>query len=208
MYILLCLLIGYGFGCIQTSYIIAKTIKKIDIRDYGSGNAGATNINRVLGFKFALLVFFCDILKAVIAFWICSIIPEIKDGTFNLLATEKVLGLYGGIGVLLGHNYPFYMKFKGGKGIASTLGIILFVDWRVALISYACGFIAVLFTKYISLASLIITGLFPILLILFNYKLDVVIASFIITGMAYYQHRSNIKRLLNGNENKFSFRRK
>ncbi len=206
----LSILIGYFFGCIQTSYIYGKLVAKQDIRQHGSGNAGTTNTIRVLGLKAGILVFVCDILKAVLAFSLCMFL---FNGSFNFWGNsisggEGVInGIYAGLGVILGHNFPFYMKFKGGKGIASMVGLILALDIRIGLIVYFCGILSIVFTKYISLASLIIAGFLPFLLLLFGYSLEIVGLGFLLMGLAYYLHRGNIQRLLSGNERKFSLKK-
>lgn len=209
MFRLICLITGYVIGCFQTAYIIGKTMGKIDIRDHGSGNAGMTNIARVMGAKAGLTVFVCDILKAVTGYYICSLIFK---GTGTFMAGDGIMGwlpgLYGGLGVILGHNFPFYMKFKGGKGIAASIGVILSFDIRVALIVYILGFTGVAVSRYISVASLIITGLLPICMFFFGFKTEVVVIGFIIAGLAYYQHRANIDRLIHGTENKFTIKKK
>ena len=196
---ILCLIIGYLFGCIQTAYLTGKKIAHIDIRDYGSGNAGTTNIARELGFKTGAFVFLMDVLKAVIAFMICSkILPF--TGT-----DRQLLGFYAGLGVILGHNYPVFLKFKGGKGIASSLGVILCVDWRAALIIFAAGVVLIAVTRYISLGSVVMLTLFPILTLLLGNGAECVVLAIILAMLAIFQHRGNLKRLLSGTERKFSF---
>jgi glycerol-3-phosphate acyltransferase PlsY len=186
---------------------VGKFIGNLDIREHGSGNAGTTNVTRVMGWRAGVFVFAVDILKAVLAYALCSLIfgGRFAPGGAGLVSGESILpGLYAGAGVILGHNFPFYMKFKGGKGIASSVGVILCVDWRISLIDYACALFGALITKYVSLASLIVTGLFPILLFLFGYQLEVCLIELAMAGLAYFQHRDNIKRLAAGTERKFS----
>lgn len=201
-----CLIIGYFLGCIQTAYIVGKLMGHIDIRDYGSGNAGTTNVTRVLGFKPGIIVFIADILKAIIAFIICSLI--FKGGGTFFSGTSLVPGMYAGLGVIIGHNFPFYLKFKGGKGIASTIGLIICIDLKVALITYTIGFLIVVVTRYISLSSLTMTLLATILMIIFKFEIEAVCIMALLTLMAYYRHIPNIKRLIKGEENKFSIYKK
>lgn len=206
MFRLICLAIGYAIGCIQTAFIVGKLMGKIDIRDFGSGNAGTTNVTRVLGAKAGAIVFICDILKGVIGYLICSLIFK-GSGTF--FGGDSILpGVYAGVGVILGHDFPFYLKFKGGKGIASTLGFILCINPVVAAITYALGFVAVISTKYISMASLVMTLACPVIMIIRGLETEAVIIMFFVMALAYYQHKGNIKRLIKGEENKFSIKKK
>jgi len=203
MFRLFCLSIGYLLGCMQTAYIVAKIFYKIDIREHGSGNAGFTNALRILGTKVGILVFTLDFSKSIIAFIACSVIFG-GAGTFTV--GDSVLpGLYAGLGVVLGHNYPFYLKFKGGKGIASSLSIIFCLNAIVGGIIYAVGLVSISLTRYVSLASLIMLALFPIMMIVFGYGAEAVVIAFLFTILAYYKHIGNIQRLLSGTERKFSF---
>jgi glycerol-3-phosphate acyltransferase PlsY len=203
MYRLFCVLIGYGIGCIQTAFIVGKLMGNLDIREHGSGNAGSTNVIRVLGWQAGALVFAGDVLKALAAYVLCALLFA-GGGNFLNGANGLLPGLYAGVGVVLGHNFPFFLKFKGGKGIASSCGVILCTDWRVGLVDYVCALSAIFFTKYVSLASLIVTGLFPILLFLFGYPPEAWLLEVAMAGLAYFQHRGNILRLLKGTERKFS----
>ena len=208
---IICLAIGYLIGCIQTAFIVGKIMGKIDIRDFGSGNAGTTNVTRILGAKAGAIVFISDILKAVIAYCICAIIFD-GGGTFS--GSGNVLwGIYAGAGVILGHDFPFYLKFKGGKGIASTLGLILCIDWRVALTTYIFGFTVVILKKYISLCSLVMVVVAPVSMVVFNIisgemiNIEAIVIMSAIGLLAFYQHIPNIKRLIKGEENKFSIKK-
>lgn len=203
---IICLLIGYLFGCLQSAFIVGRLMGKIDIRDYGSGNAGFTNTARVLGKKAGAIVFFTDLFKLIIAHTVCSLL---FDGSGSFVSGSSLLpGLYAGIGTVLGHNFPFYLKFKGGKGIACTLGLMLCVDWKLALITYAVGLVVFIAKKYISLASLTMALVYPILMIVFGFETEPVILMFVLCVLAYIKHKSNIERLIKGNENKFRFGKK
>lgn len=197
MFRIIALLIGYGLGMIQTAYIVGR-LSGIDIRDHGSKSAGFTNTNRVLGFKKGAIVFIIDVLKAVAAFLIARFIFSDYD----------VAGLYGAIGAVLGHVFPFYLKFKGGKGISCSLGLIIMLDWRIMLIAFIIGIIAVAATRFISVASLLITLLVPVLGIVFGLTWEVVGITTGLCALTWYLHRANIGRLARGQENKFSFRKK
>lgn len=206
MFRIYALLIGYLLGCIQSAYIICRFSGKIDIREYGSGNAGFTNATRVLGAKVGAVVFLVDLLKVIVAFIIVSVLFE-GNGTFTD-GVSYLPGIYAGAGAILGHNFPFYLGFRGGKGIACSLGIMLCVSWQVALITFAIGFVVFIAKKYISLASLTMTLLYPIIMIItknkFGFDTEAITIMFILCALAWYKHKTNIQRLFNGNENKFS----
>lgn len=202
----ICLIIGYAIGCVQTAFIVGKLTAKIDIRNYGSGNAGTTNVTRVIGAKAGLIVFISDVLKGIIAYVLCSLIFN-GTGTFTN-GTSYIPGMYAALGVILGHDFPFYLKFKGGKGIASTLGIILCINLKLAVITYVIGFIVVVITKYISASSLSMTLTTFVLMLIFKFPIEASILMLILTSISYYQHIPNIKRLLKGEENKFSIKKK
>jgi len=205
-YRILALMIGYCIGLIQTAYIVGRLVWKMDIREHGSGNAGTTNVFRIMGKKAGFAVFVTDISKCVIAFVICAVI---WNGGGTILGEGSVLpGLYAAIGCILGHCFPFYLKFKGGKGFASTLGLMIALDIRMFLIAVGIGTIIVLISKYISLATLIVTATMPIILHFLGYQTEVVIASLFITLLIWYLHRANISRLLEGEENKFVSKKK
>lgn len=198
--LLICLVLGYFFGCISTSYMVGK-INKIDIRHYGSGNAGTTNALRTLGLKAGAITFLGDALKAVAAVFIVRflIFPNEEIGV--------ILSLYTGIGVILGHNFPFWLQFKGGKGIAATGGVMLAIDWRLAAAAIVVFGLTVLFTRYVSLGSLLISLLFPIWLMLqYPGNIHIIILAWIYTIFAFIKHRSNIRRLINKTERKIGQR--
>ena len=198
---LLCLLIGYGFGCIQTGYIVGR-FKNIDVREHESGNAGASNVLRVIGRRAGFTVFVCDILKAVAAFVLCSLLFG-GGGSFTE-GYGVYPGLYAGLGAVLGHNFPFFLKFKGGKGIASTLGFMLVLDWRAALMVYAVGAVILLIKRYISLSSMVMAVLFAPLLLLFYHRIETVLITAGMAALAVFMHRGNIQRLANGTERRLS----
>ena len=203
---LLCLLIGYVFGLFQTGYIYGKT-QQVDIRKMGSGNAGTTNALRTLGWKAAAITFVGDLLKCVIAIGLVRIIY--KDN-----AMVELLAFYAGLGAVLGHNFPFYMKFKGGKGIAATTGLILAIH-PVMFLIVAVIFLAILLTtQYVSLGSILIMICFVIEVIVYGQNggfdisgkslYELYIIAIVLALLACFQHRSNIKRLLTKTENKIN----
>lgn len=194
------------FGIIQTGYIYGK-INGVDIRKLGSGNTGATNSLRSFGIKGGLFTFLGDLLKTVLAIFLV----ELLFG--NAFAGDVcVLKLYAGMGAVLGHNFPFYLNFKGGKGIACSLGIVLMVYPMAAPISLTVFFLTVVISKYVSLGSILAIILVAIQVIVFNANgllnldanavIEVNILTVFLTGLAIIQHRANIGRLLKGTENK------
>lgn len=204
--IFLCLLVGYVFGCFQTGYFYGKS-KGIDIRNYGSGNAGTTNTLRVLGKKAGYITYLGDALKAIFAILLIKyviygqlIIPSMD---FHLLLA------YTGLGVAFGHNYPFYLNFKGGKGIATTSGVMLALDIRIGLIGIIGFFIIFFATRYVSVGSLYMSIVFPIcVLVFYPGEWHLFIVSVVFWLMAWMRHRENIKRLMTGTENRFERKKK
>lgn len=190
--ILAVIIISYVLGNFATSYILGKMYKNIDIRKHGSGNAGATNALRVLGKKLAAVTFLIDALKGVLAVIIGGLI---LGETGRLIA---------GIFVVIGHNWPVVLKFKGGKGIASTIGVVISINYQVALICIIIGLIIVIKTKYVSLGSVTAMSLLPIITIIINRPFDLhfLIFTLLLSIMAILRHKSNIRRLINGNESK------
>ena len=208
----ICLIIGYAFGLIQTGYIYGK-IKKIDIRQHGSGNAGMTNAMRVMGFKAGMLTFVGDCFKVVFATLLVRFIFAESGIPMDLLV------LYTGLGAVLGHNFPFYLKFKGGKGIAASVGIMLSFDYKICLLALAVFFTCLIISKYVSLSSLVMMTFFLVLIIVSGqvgifyeaegtFLYEVYGVAFVLTALAYIRHSQNIVRLIHGNENKFSLKKK
>lgn len=202
---LLCLVVGYCFGLIQTSYIIGR-IKGIDIRKKGSGNAGTTNAIRTMGWKNGLITMAIDVMKCIAAVLIMRYVFRTSD-------IVLLLGLYTAAGVVLGHDFPCYLGFKGGKGIAATAGMIIaFGDYRLIILGIVCFFAPVLVTRFVSLGSLCLSSSFLIGMIIIgqmgyfympqNILIEMYILTALLTALAYWLHRSNLKRLATGNENK------
>jgi len=201
---IVCLVIGYVFGLFQTGYLYGK-MNHIDIRNYGSGNSGTTNALRVMGKKAGLIVFLGDFFKTVFA---CLIARLIFKGNESV----DMYALYAGLGVVLGHNFPCYLNFKGGKGIASMAGILVSMDWRMTLVCAALFLGAVILTRYVSLGSILVVTAFFIQTVYYGLKGDFTVAegnlpeffgvAAVLMVMAIWRHRANIKRLLSGTENK------
>ena len=194
-YYLLTVVIGYLVGNLSPSYIIGKISENIDIRDYGSGNAGTTNTIRVLGAKAGVIVFLCDVMKGALA----TLIGLWLTGGDQLGAV-----LSGGMAVI-GHNWPVLLRFKGGKGIASSFGLILVMFPKIGLLLFLIAIVLVWITRYVSLGSISGAVLFPVLLAVFREPPGIILIGVILALIALYRHKDNIKRLLNGTENKFSF---
>lgn len=202
-----CLGIGYIFGLFQTGFFYGK-LKGIDIRNYGSGNSGTTNALRVLGTKAGLIVLLGDCLKCILAVWLVRLVfgpnhPEIKD----------LLAIYTAFGAVLGHNFPFYMNFKGGKGIAVTAGFILASHPYFIIMGVLVFFGIFLTTHYVSLGSLMVYLCYMIELVILGqlgfFKemsqeslFEMYAVGMCMAIMAYWKHRENIKRLLKGTERK------
>lgn len=203
----ICLVIGYAFGLFQTAYFYGKA-HGIDIRQHGSGNAGTTNTLRVLGTKAGLIVLAGDCLKCIAAVWLVRL-------TFGNSYPDMIylLCLYTGAGAILGHNYPFYMNFKGGKGIAATAGLILAFH-PYFIVMGVIVFFGIFFTTHmVSLGSLLVYAGFVIEMIICGQSgvfgemtqmqlYEMYAISGLLAGMAYWKHRENIVRLLHGNERK------
>lgn len=187
-------LAAYLLGSINFAIIISKRALNIDIRNYGSGNAGSTNAYRTIGGKLAVLVAVGDLIKGVLA---------VLLGYWLLGPVGK---LVGGVFVVLGHIFPVFYGFKGGKGVATTIALMLVIDWRVFLVCLTVFFATTLITRYISLASILTAVCFPCAMAHF-YQYDalyIALSSFI-GLLIIFMHRSNIVRLMKGTESKFHF---
>ncbi len=200
-FIILCsLAAGYFCGCFTTGYFVGKA-NHVDIQREGSGNSGATNALRTMGIKAALFTLLGDAFKAVIPILI------LRFGFPNLSPCWELYALYLGLGVVLGHNYPFYLQFKGGKGIAAMGGTILAIaDWRVTLAAIFIFIAIVAVTRYVSLGSLIVAWTLPVNTVLLYRESPVfwhlLSVALLFTLSAYIRHWANIKRLLTGTERK------
>ncbi len=203
---IICIVIGYLFGLFQTAFIYGK-LHGIDIREHGSGNAGTTNTLRVLGTKAGLIVLAGDIIKCILAIVLCSVL-------FDKTHPNEIylLKLYAAAGAILGHNFPFYLHFKGGKGIAATAGLILAFHPYFIVMGVIVFFGIFFTTHYVSLGSLLVYAGLMIQMVVtgqmgvFGASQQVLIEMYIITALltilAYYKHRENIKRLIKGEERK------
>ena len=206
-------IIAYCIGSINSSVIISKKMAGFDVREKGSGNAGSTNMLRSVGKKAAAITLICDILKGVIA-----IIISIIIGMIVKESNKELLLQIAGVAVVLGHTFPIFFGFKGGKGVATSLGILLMSNWKIGLICLVFALVLMILTRMVSLGSCAAAVLFPVLTIFINDSYTVLtdgktgssyfIYSIILAVIVLYNHRSNIKRLLNGTENRLSFKNK
>ena len=186
---LLCAAIGYALGCFSTGIIVSKLYGQIDIRKFGSGNVGMTNVMRTLGWVPSFLTFAGDAIKGVVA----ALIGGWIGGEIGLHV--------GGIMAIVGHNWPAPFHFKGGKGMSTSFGYLLMANWGVAIALLAVQVVIVLITGYMSLAS-IVTACLLFIISLFTGPWPFMLSSLILCAMALYGHRENIKRLAHHRENK------
>jgi len=187
---ILALIVGYFLGNVSASFIVGKLTKNIDIRKFGSGNAGATNTLRVLGVKAGLLVFFVDILKGVVAVLL------------GRLAAGDTGGMLAGAASVAGHIWPVFLSFKGGKGVATSFGVLVVMFPVVALILFAVSASLVAITRFMSLGSITAAVLLPILLLITGYDWLYIVFGLALAALVVYLHKGNITRLLAGKENK------
>ena len=199
-------IIAYLIGSINFSIIISKKVAGFDVREKGSGNAGTTNMLRSVGKGAAALTLICDILKGVV-----SILIAIAIGSIVKTIDKSLIVQIAGVFVVLGHTFPIFFGFKGGKGVATALGVLLMSNWQIGLICLVFGLVLIILTRMVSLGSCAAAVLFPVLTIFIkdNYIVtggtDYLIYSIILAIIVLYNHRSNIKRIMAGNENRIKF---
>ena len=205
-------LISYSIGSINFSVIISKKVAGFDVREKGSGNAGSTNMLRSVGKKAAAITLVCDILKGVVSIAIAVALGNIISDT-----NKELLVQIAGVAVVIGHTFPIFFGFKGGKGVATSLGVLLISNWQIGLICLVFALVLMALTRIVSLGSCGAAVLYPVLTLFINQHYTVLtegkdgksylIYSIILAVIVLYNHRSNIKRLLNGTENKLSFKK-
>lgn len=205
--------IAYLIGSINFSVILSKKMAGFDIREKGSGNAGSTNMLRSVGKKAAALTLVCDILKGVVSILIAMILGNIIQ---NL--DKELLVQIAGIAVVVGHTFPIFFGFKGGKGVATSLGVLILSNWQIGLICLVFALVLMALTRMVSLGSCAAAVLFPVLTLFINDNYTVLsegkngnvyfIYSVILAIIVLYNHRSNIKRIMNGEEKKLSIKEK
>ena len=201
-------IIAYLIGSINFSIIISKKMAGFDVREKGSGNAGTTNMLRSVGKRAAALTLLCDILKGVVAILIAILVGNIiKD------LDKALLVQIAAIAVVLGHTFPIFFQFKGGKGVATSLGVLVMVNWKIGLICLVFAVLLMVLTRMVSLGSVGAAVLYPVLVMFINTNYTVpegsnyLIFSIILAVIVVFNHRANIKRLLSGTENKISFKK-
>ena len=205
---ILVILVAYLLGSISFSVIISKKMAGFDVRKKGSGNAGATNVLRSVGKKEAVLTLLCDCLKGVVAVLFAVIVGKIASNTDKALLVQLA-----GIAVVIGHTFPIFFGFKGGKGVATSLGVLLVTNWQIGLICLVFALVLMALTKMVSMGSVGAAILFPVLVLFIKTNFIVtegsgyLIYSIILAVLVAFNHRSNIKRILNGTENKLNFKK-
>lgn len=202
-------LVAYLIGSISFSIIISKKMAGFDVREKGSGNAGATNMLRSVGKKAAALTLLGDALKGVVAILFAVIVGWIAKNSDKALLVQ-----IAGIAVVIGHTFPILFGFKGGKGVATSLGVLLMTNWKIGLICLVFALVLMALTKMVSMGSVGAAILFPVLVMFINTNFVVTegsgyfVYSIILACLVVFNHRSNIQRILNGTENKLSFKKK
>ena len=183
-------IISYLIGSISSAHLICKKYYGIDIRKYGSGNPGTTNVLRVVGGRAAAAVYAADFLKGFLV------------ATLAKLIEGDTLALFSGLFVIVGHDWSLFLNFHGGKGIATSMGVVFALAPKAALFSSLVGITAIMLTRYVSLGSILGSGSFPLFLMIFGYPAKYIVYGVIIAAIAIYRHRANIERLMAGKEHK------
>lgn len=202
-------IIAYAIGSINFSVIISRKMAGFDLREQGSGNAGTTNVLRTVGKKAALITLICDILKGVVAIFVAYIAGKIVKNV-----DSAMLAQIAGLLVVIGHAFPIFFEFKGGKGVATSLGVILTTNWQIGLICLIFALVIIISTRMVSMGSIGAAILFPILTLFIDEHFIIpasgtkyFIYSLLLALLVIFLHRENIKRIMNGNENKLSFKK-
>lgn len=189
---ILTIIIAYLLGNLSFAFILGKVLMHKDVREYGSGNSGATNAIRAFGAKIGVMAFVGDLLKGVV----------------SVLIGKSLCGATGaylaGAFVIIGHNWPVFLKFKGGKGVAASIGVMLIISPKISLVCFVIGFCLAFFTRMVSLGSITGMALAPIVAVIFvrPFNLQLFIFCLFVSGLSIYRHKENIKRLMQGKENK------
>ena len=206
-------IIAYLIGSINFSILISKKKAGFDIREKGSGNAGTTNMLRSVGKGAAIVTLILDILKGVVTIWLSIFYGFMLYKIWNINIDYAILVQVSGILVIVGHTYPIYFGFKGGKGVATALGILLVTNWHIGIISLVFALVLIIVSRMVSVGAICAAILFPVLT-LFSYESSFIepgnymVFSIIIAIIVCFNHRENIKRIMNGTENKISLKNK
>ncbi len=200
-------IIAYLIGSVNFSVLISKKMAGFDVREKGSGNAGTTNMLRSVGKKAAALTLICDILKGIVSILIAILIGHISN------VSPAILVEVSAFFVVLGHTFPIFFEFKGGKGVATSLGVIMLVNWKIGLICLIFALLLMALTKMVSLGSISAAVLYAVLIIfirdsyIVDFEFSFIIFGFLLAALVIFNHRSNLKRILSGTENKLSFKK-
>lgn len=197
-------IVAYAIGSINFAVILSRKLAGFDVREKGSKNAGTTNVLRTVGKKAALFTLILDILKGVIAVLIAILAKKIWSQI-----DVNTLKYIAGFLAILGHTFPIFFEFRGGKGVATAIGVLLMLNWKIGLICLIFGLVIIAATKMVSLGSISAAILFPILTIFLQEDINIVgiLVSFAIAVLVVFNHRTNIKRIKEGKENKLSFKK-
>ena len=195
--------IGYLIGSVNTSINVGKLLFRVDVREHGSGNAGATNALRTLGKGAAIAVVIGDFLKGILACLIGRwVFGELNPGD-GVFIGEYMAGFFA----VVGHNWPIYFGFKGGKGVMTSFAVAMMFSPLSALICLAVFIIIVAITRFVSLGSMVSAAIFPVLAIVFNEPLYMVLTGVALVALIIWRHKANIERLVSGNETKLSLKK-
>lgn len=197
-------IVAYVIGSVNFAVIFSRKFAGFDVREKGSKNAGTTNILRTVGKKVAVLTLLCDILKGVAAILVARLAQVMWEG-FDITTLKYIAGFM----VILGHTFPIFFEFRGGKGVATAIGVLLMLNWKIGLICLTFGILIIAFSKMVSLGSIAAAILFPVLTIFIqeDVKFVGILFSFFIALLVVFNHRSNIKRIKQGKENKLSLKK-
>lgn len=203
-------LLSYLLGSLNFGVILSNKLKNDDVRNHGSGNAGTTNMLRNYGKKYAVLTILGDMLKVAVAIAIAFLILRFVPFDFESKGITEdfknmLVKCFAGFFCVLGHIFPCFFKFKGGKGVATSGGMVFVVDWRIALILLAIFIVIVAVTRYVSLGSIVMAVLYPVLIFVFHRSIILTIIALVFTVIVITAHRDNIKKLINHTENKIKF---
>ncbi len=201
--------VAYAIGSINFSVIFSRKFAGFDVREKGSGNAGTTNMLRSVGKMAAVVTLLCDILKGIVAILIAYILTKfVKDIRGDILVQVSA------IAVVIGHTFPIFFEFRGGKGVATSLGVLLLINWQIGLVCLVFALILMALTRMVSLGSVSAAILYPVLVICqvgpqyFLVPGNYIIFSILLAAIVLFNHRANIKRMLEGTENRISFSKK
>ena len=205
-------IIAYLIGSVNFSVIISKKMAGFDVREKGSGNAGSTNVLRTVGKKAAIITLICDILKGVVSVLIALLVGVIAGESANSAIVVEIAAL----AVVIGHTFPVFFGFRGGKGVATSLGVILIVNWKIGLICLVFALALMALTRMVSLGSISASVLFAVLTMFIRdsyiggieFDFSFIIFGILLAALVIYNHRSNLKRIINGTENKLNFKKK